>query len=203
MIVVEGPFLLLGLMAWTLAIVTGVGAWFGAWSWRERWSWAGGLAGLGTFSALLYVRSGLLPVLVPSARWVIFSAAALFVGCGLAAAYGTLFPPHRVDPLPRGARGAERRLWALDQIDRLRPHRADWILNSLMFAPCVGLAYFGLVISGSPGLAVLAAGAALGPTWASWSLVRRGRLASDLEGAVTSVVDMEGSLTAAGAGEGE
>ena len=32
MIFLEGPFLLIGLIAWTVAIVAGVGSWFGAWS---------------------------------------------------------------------------------------------------------------------------------------------------------------------------
>ncbi|MEM7416879.1 MAG: hypothetical protein AAF389_15335 [Gemmatimonadota bacterium] len=201
MILLEGPFLLLGLVAWTLAIVTGVGAWLGAWSWHERWSWAGGLAGLGSFGLLLYAQSGLLPVLVPSARWVVFSAAALFVGCGLAAAYGTLFPPTRAPVLPRSATSAERRLWVLDQIDRLRPERVDWLLTALMLAPCAGLAYFGLVISGSAGLAVLAGGAALGPAWASASLLRRSAFAADLEAALDAPAESAPSIIATSGAE--
>lgn len=183
MIFLEGPFLLIGVIAWTAAIVLGVGAWFEAWDWRDRWAWAGGLAGLGTFELLLYARSGMLEVLVPSAQWVVFASAALFVGCGLALSYGTLYLSDRARAraLKPPTEHAERRLWVLDQVDRLRPERADWLLTGAMIAPCVGMGYLGLVIAGSTGLAVVGALCALGPVSAAIALRNRAREVRRLE----------------------
>ena len=93
MIPLEGPFLLVGIVAWVVAGVLGVGSWLGSWRWADRWALAGGLAGLGTFELYLYTHSGMLPVLVPTANSVVMATAALFIGCGLAVSYGSLFNP--------------------------------------------------------------------------------------------------------------
>ena len=185
MIFLEGPFLLIGLIAWTVAIVAGVGSWFGAWSWRRHWALAGGLAGLGTFELLLFARSGMLPVLVPSAEWVVGATAALFVGCGLAVSYGTLFWPSQERRIRGGEGGAEERLRILDQIDRLRPEALDWVLTGAMALPCLGMVYLGTAVTGSLGLTLTGAACALGPLGAAVQLLgRRGqaaRLEADLE----------------------
>lgn len=187
MVLLDGPFLLLGVLACVAAITIGVGAWFDLWRWRERWALAGGLAGVGVFELYLYAHGGLLPVLVPSARYVVVGTAALFVGCGLAAAYGTLFPPSGlVRPvLPEGT--AEERLWYLDAIDRVRPERTDWLLTAGMFAPCLLMVYLGLNVVTGPLLALGGAIAALGPTYAGVGLLLRARTANSLEGGLAEV----------------
>lgn len=181
MLLLEGPFLLLGILACVAAVVIGVGAWFDAWRWQERWALAGGLAGMGVFELYLYAHGGLLPVLVPSARYVVVATAALFVGCGLAAAYGTLFPPSTLarPVLPAGT--AEERLWYLDAIDRVRPERTDWLLTAGLFAPCLGMVYLGLNIVTGPGLAIGGAFAALGPLYAGAGLFLRAATARQLD----------------------
>lgn len=181
MVLLDGPFLLLGILAWVTAIVVGVGAWFDVWRWQERWALAGGLAGAGSFELYLYAHGGLLPVLVPSARYVVVGTAALFVGCGLAAAYGTLFPPSSLarPVLPAGT--AEERLWYLDAIDRIRPERTDWLLTAGMFAPCLLMIYLGLGVVTGPALAAGGAMAALGPLYAGIGLGMRARTARDLD----------------------
>lgn len=181
MVLLDGPFLLLGVLACVAAIVIGVGAWFDAWRWQERWALAGGLAGAGVFELYLYATGGILPVFVPSGRYAVIATAALFVGCGLAAAYGTLFPPSALarPVLPEGT--AEERLWYLDAIDRIRPERTDWLLTGGMFAPCAGMMWLGLGVVNAPLLAAGGAMAALGPGYATVGLLLRSRTAAGLE----------------------
>lgn len=181
MVLLDGPFLLLGVLACVAAIVVGVGSWFEVWRWRERWALAGGLAGAGVFELYLYATGGLLPVFVPSARYAIVATAALFVGSGLAAAYGTLFPPSTLarPVLPAGT--VEERLWYEDTIDRIRPERTDWLLTAGMLAPCLGMMWLGVGVVTAPLLALGGAAAALGPVFAGIGLFLRSRAANGLE----------------------
>jgi len=172
-----GPFLLIGIIAWVAAIVLGVGSWFGMWRWTDRWALASGLAGLGAFELYLYAHSGMLPVLVPTANSVVVATAGLFVGCGLALGYGTLFNPAQLGRprIPEGS--AEETLWLLDAVDRLRPEPLDWALTAGMLVPCVGMIYLGLNIVGGPGLAIAGGVAMLGPIYAGVGLWLRARSA--------------------------
>ena len=177
MVPVVGPFLLVGLVAWVAAIAMGVGAWFGVVSWRERWSVVGALAGLGTFELYLYAHGGALPVLVFDPRFALPVTAALFVGGGVAAAYGTLFVPGG-EPRPALAAGsAEEALWLADTADRLRVRPRDWLLTGVLVLPGAGLlSLAGLAPAGAV-LGLAGAAALAGPGFALLGLVLRGRAA--------------------------
>jgi hypothetical protein len=177
MTLLEGPFLLIGILAWVAAVVLGVGSWFGMWHWRDRWALTGGLAGLGVFELYLYAHSGFLPVLVPTANSVVLATAGLFVGCGISLAYGTLFAPRHV-ARPRLIEGsAEETLWLLDAVDRLRPEPLDWALTIGLLTPSLGMIYLGLKIVGGPALAIVGAASLLGPLTAAAGLLIGARAA--------------------------
>lgn len=200
MLLLEGPFLLIGILACVAAVVIGVGAWFDAWRWQERWALAGGLAGMGVFELYLYAHGGMLPVLIPSARYVVVATAALFVCCGIAAAYGTLFPPSTLarPVLPEGT--AEERLWYLDAIDRIRPERTDWLLTVGMLAPCLGMVYLGTTVVTGPGLALAGAMAGLGPIYAGVGLFLRAGTARQLDQQLVESEERRALTDAAGSG---
>jgi hypothetical protein len=158
---VVGPFLLLGVLAWVVAIGMGVGSWFGLSDWRRRWAIAGALAGLGTFEIFLYAHGGNLPVFIARPNMVFSATALLFVGSGVAAAYGTLFAPDSAVRPALDAGSAEERLWLHDAVDRLRPTRGDWGLTAVLALPALGMLHLGLNLA--PAAELVAVGGAPGP----------------------------------------
>lgn len=165
-------FLIGGLLAWVAAIVIGIGAFFELWSWRRHWTLAGALAGAGSFA--LYVAE--YSMTVPSMGLV----AGLFVGCGIAVSYGTLFlhtGSHR-PILPEGS--VEEHFWVRDAIDRLRPQRLDWILTAALLVPGAGLAWMGLRHLFNLAPIVIGVASWAGPLFAAAGLAIRHRASSGL-----------------------
>ena len=177
MVPVVGPFLFLGLVAWVAAIVLGVGSWFGLTRWRERWAIAGALAGFGTFELYLYASSGYLPVLVFDPRFVFPATAALFVGSGVAAAYGTLFLKNVAARPALEAGSPEETLWLNDAVDRLRVRRQDWLLTAALLLPGRGLVRLGVTAGSAVDLLVAGLMSLAGPVFAGVGLALRGRTA--------------------------
>jgi hypothetical protein len=172
---VGGPFLLLGVVAWVVAIVLGVGAWMGLTDWRRHWSLTGGLAGFGTFELYLYANGGMLPVLLVDPSLAFAGTAALFVGCGVAAMYGTLFVPG-VLARPRLEAGtAEEALWLHDAVDRIRPTRLDWVLTAALMLPAAGMLHLGIDLVPSTALVLAGVAGLLGPVFGLGGLLARRR----------------------------
>ena len=177
MVPVVGPVLFLGLLAWVAAIVMGVGSWFGLTRWQERWAIAGALAGFGTFELYLHASSGYLPVLVFHPRLVFPATAALFVGSGVAAAYGTLFLKNVVARPALEAGSVEEALWLNDAVDRLRVRPKDWLLTAALLLPGLGLIRLGLTAGSVVELLVAGSVSLAGPFFAGVGLALRGRTA--------------------------
>lgn len=177
MVPVVGPFLLLGIVAWVAAIVMGVGSWFGLTPWRERWAIAGALAGLGTFELYLYTHSGMLPVLIFDPALAFPATAALFVGGGVAASYGTLFLQATGARPALEAGSPEEGLWLSDAIDRFRVRRQDWYVTGALLLPGAGLLRLGLTMGSGVELVVAGVLAMVGPLYAALGLALRGRAA--------------------------
>lgn len=175
MVPVVGPFLLLGVLAWVVAIGMGVGSWFGLSDWRRRWAIAGALAGLGTFEIFLYAHGGNLPVFIARPNMVFSATALLFVGSGVAAAYGTLFAPDSAVRPALDAGSAEERLWLHDAVDRLRPTRGDWGLTAVLALPALGMLHLGLNLAPAAELVVVGVAGLLGPLFGSLGLLLRKR----------------------------
>lgn len=172
--VLLGRFLIFGLVAWVAAIVIGTGAFFELWSWRRQWALAGALAGAGSFA--LYVAANSMTVSFMGL------AGGLFVGCGMAVSYGTLFlrtGGYR-PVLPEGS--VEEHLWVRDAIDRLRPRRLDWILTGALLAPGAGLVWMGLRHLFTSAPIVIGVASWAGPLYAAAGLVIRHRASSRLIG---------------------
>ena len=175
--ILTGRFLLLGITAWVVAIGVGLGARFGLWRWKDRWPLAGAFAGLGAFGMFI-VQS---PVPVPLLGWL----GGLFVGCGIAVTYGSLFL--QVDPLrPRLEEGsADEYLWIRDASERLRPQRLDWLLTAALLAPGVGMIRFGFLELGSMSPVVIGIASMIAPLYAAVGLTLRkcsaDRLLEELE----------------------
>ncbi len=178
MVPVVGPFLLLGVIAWVVAIGLGVGSWLGLFSWRDRWALAGALAGFGTFELFLYANGGWLPVVVGNPALAFPAAAMLFVGCGVGAAYGTLFTPGGLARPRLDAGTAEETLWLHDAVDRLRPAPLDWGLTGALLVPAAVALHTGLAVAPSAGLVLTGLAGLMGPVFGSAGLLLR-RRASD------------------------
>lgn len=178
MVPVVGPFLFIGIVAWVAAIVLGVGSWFGLTDWRQRWAIVGALAGLGTFQLYL-AQVGYLPVLVFDPRFVFPATAALFVGAGVATAFGTLFVPGGRGRPKLEAGSPEEMLWLHDTIDRLRPRRLDWLMTGALLLPGAGLVQLGLTLSSGLHFIIAGVVSLAGPLFAALGLTLRGRRARE------------------------
>jgi hypothetical protein len=174
---VVGPFLVVGVLAWVAAFVMGVGSWFGLSSWRQRWAIAGSLAGLGTFELFLHAQRGMLPIFAASPDLVFPVTAALFVGTGVAAAYGTLFVPGTLVRPGLAAGSAEETLWLHDAVDRIRPRALDWGLAGLLSLPALGLLELGVNLTPNAVLVFLGGLGFLGPVFGAIGLSLRERTA--------------------------
>lgn len=192
-VVLLGRFLVAGIVAWIVAIVLGVGSHFGLFRWRDRWPLAGALAGLGTFG--LYVSTYSMTASLMG--W----AAGLFIGCGIAVTYGTLFL--RADVLrPTLEPGtAEELLWLRDAVDRLRPQRLDWLLTAALLTPGVGLIRLGLDGLFHRAPIVIGAVSLLGPLYAGLGLALRAREAHRLQAEVDDRDELAGPGTRAFPGD--
>ena len=160
-------FLIGGVLAWIGAIVVGVGAHFELWSWRRHWPLAGALAGAGAFA--LYVGTS---SMTTSFMQLV---GGLFVGCGIALAYGTLFlRTGSYRPVLREGT-VEEHLWLRDAVDRLRPQALDWILTAGLLLPGAGLVWVGArhLLNLAP--VVIGAISCLGPLYAAVGLAIRHR----------------------------
>jgi hypothetical protein len=168
---------LLGVLGWVAAIVMGVGSWFGLSPWRRRWAIAGALAGLGTFELFLYANSGLLPIFVPTVGLVFPATAALFVGSGVAAAWGTLFAPGATVRPGLEAGSTEETIWLHDAVDGLRPTVLDWGLAVALALPGLGMLHLGLNLAHDAVLAVVGVVGLVGPVFGAIGLSLRKRTA--------------------------
>jgi hypothetical protein len=179
-ILIAGRFLLVGFLAWTAAIVLGVGSRFDLWSWRAKWPLAGALGGLGTFGWFVHADWVSLSLANALNGSLLALTAGLFVGCGTAVTYGTLF--QRTDSVrPALESGSvEERLWILDALDRVRPQRLDWGLTGLLLVPGLGLIWLGLGELASPVPMVFGAASLVGPLYAGVGLRLRSREARRL-----------------------
>ena len=184
---IAGRFLLLGIVAWVVAIVVGAGSLFGPWRWRERWPVAGAAAGLGVFGIWVFQHAVEMASLAALDPALVAWSAGLSVGCGLAVGYSTLFLGTR-EPRPRLEAGSpEERLWMHDAIDRLMPQRLDWLLTAALLAPGIGMIHLGLtrVVALTP--VVFGAIALLGPVYAGVGLWLRRRSALMLQARLDEV----------------
>ncbi len=170
--ILTGRFLFLGITAWVLAIGVGLGARFGLWRWKDRWPLAGAFAGLGAFGVFIFQS----PVPVPLLGWF----GGLFVGCGIAVAYGSLFL--HVAPLrPRlEAASPDEHLWLRDASERLRPQGLDWLLTAALLAPGIGMIRFGWLELGSMSPVVIGVASMIAPLYAGVGLTLRKRSADRL-----------------------
>lgn len=176
-------FVLVGVVAWVLAVLIGVGAFFDLWSWRKQWPVAGALAGVGTFAFYVATYS--------IASSPIGLVGGLFVGCGIALTYGTLFLKTDVyRPVLREG-SPEEHLWLRDAVDRLRPEPLDWMVTAGLLAPGAALAWMGVshLLATAPIVIGLASWS--GPIFAAAGLTIRHRESSRMlrELAVRAVRD--------------
>ncbi len=179
MIPVVGPFLLLGIVAWVVAIGLGVGAWMGLVEWRRHWAVTGAMAGFGTFELYLHAH-GALPLLVADAGLAFPAAAGLFVGCGVAAAYGTLFVPGQPARPPLTEGTAEETLWLYDAVDRLRPAPGDWLLSAALTIPAGCMLWVGTELAPGTDLVLTGVAGLLGPLFGIGGLLARRRTSDGL-----------------------
>jgi len=107
-------------------------------------------------------------------------AGGLFVGCGIALSYGTLFLRPGTYRPTLGVRGAEARLRMLDTIDRLRPQPLDWVLTSALLIPGAGLGWLGARQLFQLAPVIVGAVSWLGPLAALGGLALRQRAATRL-----------------------
>lgn len=177
MIPVVGPFLVLGLLAWLAAIVIGTGAWFGLTSWQTRWFLAGALAGFGTLELYLHVHSGALPVFVSHPALAFPTTAALFVGGGIAAAFGTACVPRGLVRPALEPGSPEEILWLADAVDRLRTRTADRLLAGALVLPGAGLVALGATTVSGAEVLLAGALALAGPIFGAVGLALRDRTA--------------------------
>lgn len=167
MTVLLGRFLVVGFLAWIVSIVLGTGAYFGLWSWRRHWPLAGALAGVGTFA--LYVGTNSMTASVMP----LFGG--LFVGCGIALTYGTLFQRTSLMRPTLREGSAEEHLWLRDAVDRLRPQALDWIITAGLLLPGAALVWLSPRRLFDLGPAVIGAVSWLGPLYAGIGLALRHR----------------------------
>jgi Kef-type K+ transport system membrane component KefB len=163
-------FFLVGVVAWVVAVLIGVGAFFDLWSWRRQWPVAGALAGAGTFAfyvATYSITSSLIGLV-----------GGLFVGCGIALTYGTLFLKSDVyRPVLREG-SPEEHLWLRDAVDRLRPEPMDWMVTAGLLAPGAGLAWVGVSHLFATPPVVIGLASLSGPIFAAAGLAIRHRVSS-------------------------
>lgn len=179
-VLIAGRFLLIGFVAWVAAIVLGVGSRFGLWPWRDKWPLTGALAGLGTFGWFVHANWVSLAVVNTIDDSLLALTAGLFVACGTAVTYGTLFQ-RTGSARPILEKGSvEERLWMLDAIDGLRPQGLDWGLTGLLLVPGLALTWLGLGQLSSPVPIVVGTASLLGPLYAGVGLRLRSREAQRL-----------------------
>jgi len=175
--VVAGRFLTLGLVAGVAAIVLGTGAFFRLWGWRQRWPMAGTLGGLAAFGLWVAAHAVEMATLAGLQPSLIGLGGTLSAGCGIALAYGSLFPPTHT-PRPVLEPGTpEARLWLLDAADRLHPEPLDWILTGTLLIPGIGMTWLGLTQILLPGPVVLGLASVAAPLYAAAGLGLRRRSA--------------------------